>query len=303
VNSKIIKEIIKYINIKIKKQYMFLKKVGIWIVASCISFCLFTLIFITAIKIDPENIIKDIYTHSNDATKQKIQSFLTNTCLQTDENQAMADEAKQKDYPIDPKIIKINQLCTEFKQKQISDDELFAKAVHIYIEEVSSENFQDDVQNKATKQAGLPDQGELQNILNIESQIKKIIIPFLTLLIIFLFVLLYLFYLKNPIDYMKRSGQIFVKIAVIMLVPWLILQIYLMVHPLDTTPIINGFLSNIDQSNNTITPQSNIEPIVLLVLKTIYNTRVAIISLIALFFGILLRWIFPKYLSKKMLMS
>ena len=63
--------------------------------------------------------------------------------------------------------------------------------------------------------------------------------------------------------------------------------------------IHNNFLSNLDQENNTIAPESMIEPVIILVLLTIYSFRIFVISLVMLFIAILMMRFLPRYLDKR----
>ncbi|MBI5392371.1 hypothetical protein HZA96_00750 [Candidatus Woesearchaeota archaeon] len=279
----------------LKKVGNFFKRFCIWIICTLLSFFLFTFVFITVIHIDVGQITENIYTNSNDAAHQKITSLLTNLCVTL--NYESVDPKKIQDE----RLRKAHDICIDFNAKTQSDAEIFQRAVALFAGEINNAGFQEDIEEKVKHQyiGGIGDSNEFTSILDTYKQLRKMVIPFLTFLIIFFFVILYLFFLRQPLEYMRRSGRIFLKVSLFYLIPFLLLHAYLFFNPLDTTPIINNFLSNLDQENNSIAPESMIEPVVILVLLTIYSFRIFVISLIMLFIAILMMGFLPRYLDKK----
>ena len=279
----------------LKKEGGFFRRFFIWIICLLLSFFLFTFVFITAVHIDVDKIVKDIYLNSNDAAHQKITSLLTNLCVtfnyENIDNKDMQDELIKKTYDI----------CLDFNAKTQSDAEIFQRAVVLFAGEMTNVGFQNDIETKVKHEyiGGIGDSNEFTDIFNLYKQFRRMVIPFLTFLIIFFFVILYLFFLKQPLEYMKKSGKLFLKVSLFYLIPFLLLHAYLFFNPLDTSPIINNFLSNLDQENNTIAPESMIEPVIILVLLTIYSFRIFVISLVMLFIAILMMRFLPRYLDKR----
>ena len=269
-----------------KRIGAFFRKFFIWIITTILSFCLVTFIFITAVHIDLNQIIEDIYSYSNNDAQQKIHSLITNACITA----PYSDDTPEQ----------LMQICSDFEQQKVAESATFKRIVFFLLGEINQADFQKNMENKITSEIAIGDQNQFTEMFTTYKNIRQMIIPFATFLIIFLFILLYLFYLKNPIEYMKKSGTIFLKLALIFIIPFCLLQLYLFVHPLDTTPIINNFLTNLDTSDNgSITPESQMESIILLTLKTIYTIKLFVISLIILAIAILLRYVLPKYLNRE----
>lgn len=186
-------------------------------------------------------------------------------------------------------LLKLKQLCDQYKNKEISEKQLFAAAITSMMGNLPQIP---DI-GQLLEKAG-PELGEKFGPFNIILPLLKAAKIALPIFIIILFGLLFLFFIHEPLMYIKYLGKMFLRTGIWLVIPYLLIQFYLMANPVDTTPILQGMLGGmLGEETNAgmgggmgLNMGSIMTTLIPIMLKMIYPLPVFLIGVLFILLGI-----------------
>lgn len=287
----------------------FLKKLGIWFVSFILSICIFTLIFGSFVNIDLKNMVGDVYTYSDNNAKQSFDAKVNSFCSEVDKFEAQAkaqgmtlDQALElqrknsQDQQEVENVKNLVKLCEDFKNPSVSKKQGFMNLVdkmvpgglpdanELFTGKMSPFNGSGD----GSAGNGVGTASEIGQIYFIITHIWQILNISLPIFILILLGLLFLFFIGEPKQYIRYLGKMFIRTGIWLIIPFIILQIWLMVHPIDTTPIMNMILQGFTGGSGqpSLDQMQILILLIPLVLKQLYPFAVFLIGILFIALGV-----------------
>lgn len=244
---------------------IFFHKLGIWLITFILSTLLVLLIltvFISFNNLMP-SIAKGIYDYGDQGVKDNLTEKFDGLCnyfssqiklLESqnksveDVKQSLLSSSSDEEKKNAEMMFEVAELCSEYQANKITFENLFINSISSVLSsqlsKLSGDN-EDQKQNTQEQNTGLddnlnnkPSDNQNNGLLGVIRFVKigRIVLP---IIILFLFGLLYLLFIHKPKQYLRHLGKIFIKVGITLIIPYLLIQGYVLLNPINTTPLLN----------------------------------------------------------------
>ena len=308
----------------------FLRKAGIWIISVLLSIAIFALVFGTFTTIDLKDAFGEIYANADKPVQQDFLDGVGGYCGQLDEMkqqfaeaekqiEALKTEAEKQGMTLEELLMATGQyddyrdaqqsmgqedlkkfitVCDDYKNPDISKKKFFIS----FIKTMAGEALPDTDELLAGENSPLAGEGSplggsgIGEVLSRIRSLWKSLNISLPVFILTLLGLLFLFFIHEPLMYVKHVSKMLLRTGIWLVIPFLILQILMAVHPIDTTPIMNEMLKGLPSDGEVSAadisagPQLDMKDAFLImlpvILKQVYPFAIFLVGVLFILLGV-----------------
>ncbi|MBS3121625.1 hypothetical protein J4434_01960 [Candidatus Woesearchaeota archaeon] len=239
---------------------IFFHKLAIWLITFLISTLLVLLIltvFISFNNLMPF-IAKGIYDYGDQSVKDNLTQKFDGLCdyfssqiklLESqnksveDVKQSLLSSSSDEEKKNAEMVFEVAELCSEYQANKITFESLFINSISsVLSSQLSKFSGENENQEQNTQKQNIDLNDNLKNnqkngLLGVIRFVKisRILLP---IIILFLFGLLYLMFIHKPKLYLRQLGKISLKVGIALIIPYLLIQGYILLNPINTTPLL-----------------------------------------------------------------